>query len=208
VSGGRLDWGANPDRGGLFTTAAFLTATTRGNDTSPILRGKFVRESILCQTLPAPPPGIMPLEVMPGQNAADLEEQHTKDPGCAACHLTINPIGNGLERYDGIGALRTKYASGAPVRTDGEVKGIAGSTFSNGVELGKVVAASDLGQACVVTKTFRFAMGRKEDPGADACTLASLGAAFKGASFSFPQLLTAFVTSDAFRYRRPASSQQ
>jgi hypothetical protein len=190
----RVDFGASGDRGGFFTTAAFAASTTRANETDVIRRGKFVRESMLCQTLPSPPPEAMERNI--NGNAA-----------CAGCHKTINPIGHGLERYDAIGALRATYPDGRPVLARGEILGLDPGQFSGGVELGRLLRASPEGQACAVTQTLRFALARDEEP-TDACTLAQLVGEFKAAGFHHPKMVLAFVRSDAFRYRRPHAAEQ
>jgi Protein of unknown function (DUF1592)/Protein of unknown function (DUF1588)/Protein of unknown function (DUF1595)/Protein of unknown function (DUF1587)/Protein of unknown function (DUF1585) len=213
---GRVDFSGSADRGGFFTTPAFLTATTRGNDTSVIQRGLYVRQVVLCDELPQPPPGITPPEVKPGESALDAETRHTVDPVCAGCHVRINPVGHGLERYDAIGQLRTKYPNGQPVSQSGHVDGLATPDYAGGVELGRIVKESPSSKNCAVAHGFRWAMGRPEalpttinglPDTNDACTLADLGKKFAGANYDFSELVVALVTSDAFRYRRVNASQ-
>ena len=48
-----------PQRGGLLSMGALLTATSRGNRTSPVSRGKFTLSELLCQEPPPPPPGVV-----------------------------------------------------------------------------------------------------------------------------------------------------
>src|ERR1700744_5289240 len=43
---------------GLLTQGAFLAVQAKANQTSPVHRGKFVREQLLCQQLPPPPPNV------------------------------------------------------------------------------------------------------------------------------------------------------
>ena len=156
----RVDFTGSSDRGGFFTTPAFLTATTRGNDTSVIQRGLYVRQVVLCDELPQPPPGITPPEAKPGESALDAETRHTADPVCAGCHVRINPVGHGLERYDAIGRTRTTYPNGKPVSQTGHVDGLATPDYAGGVELGRIVKESPGSKNCVVAHGFRWAMGR------------------------------------------------
>ena len=45
-------------RAGLLGQATFLASTTGPVETSPTARGLFVREHLLCQLVPNPPPGV------------------------------------------------------------------------------------------------------------------------------------------------------
>ena len=42
-------------RAGILTQAAFLAVQAHPDQTSPVLRGKFVRTKLMCQTVPPPP---------------------------------------------------------------------------------------------------------------------------------------------------------
>jgi len=209
----RVDFGDSPDRGGLFTTSALLTSTVRGNETSVIHRGVYIRDVVLCSEVPAPPQAVTPPEVQPGESSLDAEQRHTQDPVCAACHELINPVGHGLERYDSIGGLRQTYGTGAPVKLDGYISGLTPeSTYAGGVELGRIVRASPDASRCVVKHAFRWAMGRFEHDhsGApeDACTIHQLGSVFAEKGNNFRELVVALTTSDSFRYRRPKERQE
>ncbi len=97
-------------RAGLLTQASLLAVNSKPNQSSPIHRGKFVRERLLCQTL-APPPNnvnIQPPEVDPTATTREKFSQHSSDPACAGCHRLMDPIGFGFESYDGIGQFRTR----------------------------------------------------------------------------------------------------
>ncbi len=191
------------DRGGLFTTAAFATASSRASDTSPVQRAMWVRTVALCDPPPPPPPSVPSLDPEDGESVQDAFERHLgKGEECAGCHLQLDPIGFGLERYDSIGRLRATYPSGDAVRTDGTITidGVE-QAFAGGVELGSLVASSRQAEACVVAHGWRWAMGRGDDV-ADSCGRSAAQQRFADSGRSFEELLLAVVASDAFRYRR------
>lgn len=197
------EFGDDPLRGGLFTTAGFATASSRASETSPVQRAMFVRKAVLCDPPPPPPPNIPSVEPDEGESVQDAFERHIdQGESCAGCHLSLDPIGFGLERYDSIGRLRTEYASGDAVRTDGSIT-IDGAPheFADGVALGSLVAGSAQAEGCVVTQTWRFALGRDEDV-ADACGRDQALSTFVDAGHGFAAMLVAVVQTDAFRYRR------
>jgi hypothetical protein len=197
-----VSWAANDERGGLLTTAAFATASSRAGDTSPVTRAVYVREVMLCSPPPPPPPAVPLLEPEEGESAQDAFDRHTADPACAGCHLSLDPIGHGLERYDSLGRLRGAYPDGSPVRLEGEIVIDGGRrTFAGGVELGRIVAESEDAASCVVSHAFRFAMGRTEST-ADLCALDRLDDSFAASGQAMPSLLLEIVGSDAFRFRR------
>jgi hypothetical protein len=198
----RVSWADDEQRGGLLTTAAFATASSRAGDTSPVTRAVYVREVMLCDPSPPPPADVPVIEPEEGESAQDAFERHTRDPACAGCHVLLDPIGHGLERYDSVGQLRQTYPDGSPVRLEGEIR-IDGTpvAFAGGVELGQAIAGSQAAATCAVAHTYRFALGRQESE-ADGCSLERLTESFTASDHAFEPLLLEIVTSDAFRFRR------
>jgi hypothetical protein len=105
-------------RGGLLGQASILTATSYPNRTSPVLRGRWLLETLLGSPPPPPPPDVPLLK----ENGSDGERQsvrqrlevHRKNPSCAICHVRMDPLGFSLENFDALGQWRTT-SDGAPV---------------------------------------------------------------------------------------------
>ncbi len=105
-------------RGGLLGQASILTATSYPNRTSPVLRGRWLLETLLGAPPPPPPPDVPPLK----ENGADGErhsvrerlDAHRKNPGCAICHVRMDPLGFSLENLDALGRWRAA-SDGVPV---------------------------------------------------------------------------------------------
>lgn len=191
-------------RAGLLTQASLLAVNAKPNQSSPIHRGKFVREQLLCQPLHPPPNNvnIQPPLVDPQATTRDKFSQHSSDPGCAACHKLMDPIGFGFEHYDGIGQWRD-LDHGLPVDATGE---LSATRDSDGAFDGAVALATRLGESaevreCVATQWFRFGYGHGEEK-ADACAMAQLQEAFRAADYNVKELLVALTRTDAFRYRK------
>jgi hypothetical protein len=102
-------------RGGIMTQASVLKLTANGTTTSPVLRGKWVRERIMGLDTPPPPPTVPAVEV-DIRGAVTIRQQldkHRADPSCAACHSKIDPPGFALESFDVMGAWRDRYRAAA-----------------------------------------------------------------------------------------------
>jgi hypothetical protein len=116
-------------RRGLLGKGAVLLVTSHPTTTSPVLRGKWVLESLL-GTPPPPPPANLDTALKsdpPGSPARTMREQmerHRTNPVCASCHQVMDPIGFALENFDVVGGWRTRDEAGlmlntAVVLTDG-----------------------------------------------------------------------------------------
>ena len=94
---------------GLLTHPGIMAAMAHEDRTSFILRGKLVREALLCTPMPPPPPGVDASEtnIDPKLTAQERAVQHRKDPSCASCHAHFDPLGFAFEIYDGLGKFRT-----------------------------------------------------------------------------------------------------
>jgi hypothetical protein len=102
-------------RGGLMTQASVLKITANGTTTSPVLRGKWVRERIMGLETPPPPPSV-PAVDPDIRGAVTIRQQldkHRADATCAACHAKIDPPGFALESFDVMGAWRDRYRASA-----------------------------------------------------------------------------------------------
>jgi hypothetical protein len=114
------------ERGGLLGQGSLLTVTSYPNRTSPVLRGKWVLENILGTPPPPPPPNVPGLKDK-GENGKPASvrerlEQHRKNPFCASCHASMDPLGFALENFDAIGGWRTSEA-GTPIDASGALPG-------------------------------------------------------------------------------------
>jgi hypothetical protein len=190
-------------RAGVVTLGALLAANAKPNQSSPVLRGKFVREQFLCQQLPPPPANlvIVPPEVKPGSTTRERFAVHEKDPTCASCHKMMDGLGVGLEAYDPLGRWRT-LDQGLPVDSSGTIIATrdADGTFNGGAELATRLGKSAEVRECMVRQWFRYANGRSEIEG-DACTLSRLYQAFDDGGHDMRELRVKIALSDAFRFR-------
>jgi len=143
----------DPKRVGFMGLAGFLTETSFSYRTTPTLRGKRVLVNLLCENIPDPPPnipkldpvGTVPTDVMAqSENVAVRLAQHRdpiKHPDCYGCHKRLDPVGLGLENFDGIGAYRTKYGDGTAIDPAGVLP--EGSSFTSVAELAKLLSTGD-----------------------------------------------------------------
>ena len=190
----------DPARQGLLTQGAVLTVTSFPTRTSAVKRGKWVLTQILCEEPPPPPPGVEGLkqEETPTGTLRERLEQHRADPTCAACHAFMDPIGFGLEAYDGIGSIRDND-NGFPLDTTGVLP--SGETFEGARELSQILGADERFPACVAEKMFIYALGR--GPGAsDDPYLEHLVEEWGGQGTRLRDLVALIALSEPFRMRR------
>jgi hypothetical protein len=190
------------DRGGLLTQGSLLAHHAQPLQTSPVHRGKFVRESFLCQFPPAPPDDliIVPPDLDPDLTTRERFNQHSADPECAGCHKLMDPLGLGFEHFDSVGRYRAEE-NGLSINASGEIiDSDVDGEFYGAVELGQALSESSQVASCMTKQWIRFAHGRSESPG-DACTLSQLGDAFESSDFNIRELVVALTQTDAFLYR-------
>jgi hypothetical protein len=117
-------------RGGLLSQGSILMVTSYPDRTSPVLRGKWVLDNMLGMPPPPPPPNVPDLDSSKSEDGRTLSlreqtERHRKDPGCASCHVRMDPLGFALENFDAIGAWHKTDATA--VLPDGtQFDGVAG----------------------------------------------------------------------------------
>ena len=207
---------AGTPRAGVLGEASFLAANAGPTETSPTARGIFIREQLLCQHVPPPPPNVdtnLPeaTEDKPLTRRQRMSA-HVENPLCASCHRLMDPIGFGLESFDAIGRFRqhetiliesptgkTKDEKkiNLDLDTRGEVAGIPNSSFSDSSQLGSILAQSTVCQECMVRQIFRYAFGRLETA-SDEETIHQLFATFRDSGFHFKDLLIGLVRSPEF----------
>lgn len=194
----RVELPPETKRGGLLGQASYLAVLSNATGTSPTHRGKHVMEKILCTGIEAPPPDVM-TEFEAGGDAltkAQLLQQHMEDPGCNSCHQFMDPIGLGLENYDGIGKFRT-HENGVELETEWEAATLG--TFDGAAELGTLVAADARSSQCLVLNLFRHASGHVETEG-ETDPLAAVENGFIEAEYRVQDMLIELVASPTFRY--------
>ena len=149
-------------RVGLLGLAGFLTHTSRETRSSPIIRGKWVLDAVLCTPL-AVPAGLVvsPLEE-PAAGSAPTTVRlqmaaHRVSPVCAGCHDMIDPIGLALENYDAVGRYRTAYDNGLPIDATGTLPD--GAKVDGLPSLVAALSTSPKFLPCAATKLATYALG-------------------------------------------------
>jgi hypothetical protein len=204
----RVDAPAASGRGGLLGLGAVMASHAHSNESSPIRRGLFVRDRILCQELPPPPANLdtTPPGLDFSLTTRERFAQHTADENCASCHKFIDGVGFGLEGFDGVGAFRSTE-NGKPLDTSGTLVGLdslSGSdthSFDGPRELAELLAGSDSAQACVARQYYRFARGYREEATSD-CSVDRLGKEFREGGLKLNDLLVAPVRLKDFLVRQ------
>jgi len=184
-------------RMGLLTLGAFLTMNAKQTQTSPTARGKYIRERVLCQTVPPPPPEVnTELDAPSGEGETMREKlaEHRLNPACTGCHQFIDPPGLLFESFDAAGVFR-ELENGVPVDSSGDLDGIP---LADARGLAELLRDDPRVGRCMVTQLFRHAQGRLDTPD-EAPTIDDLDARFVAADHRFLDLLVELATHEGFR---------
>ena len=190
----------SPPRVGLLGAGAILSAFAHPQRTSATARGKFVANSLLCRSIPDPPPGIAPLPSTPGPNQTwrQVLSQHRTAAQCAVCHGVLDPLGFGMETFDAAAKYRTTD-NGQPIDATGSIDGMA---FNGLAEMSAVIRKQAVAGPCFVSKVYSYLQGRSVN-NQDAAALDALATRFASSGNLVNQLLLELVSSDAFRFVEP-----
>lgn len=191
-------------RAGLLTHGSILTITSNPNRTSPVKRGKWVLENLLAAPPPPPPPDVPPLpENAPASKAVSLRErlaEHVANPGCASCHVRMDPIGLAFEHFDAIGAWRDRD-DGQPV--DATAVMHTGEKLDGVDSLRNLLTGKQREQfiRCLADRMLTYALGRGLE-WYDDCALDQITRGTRKGGDKFSALVLEVARSAPFQMRR------
>ncbi|UJR84552.1 DUF1592 domain-containing protein [Sandaracinus amylolyticus] len=203
------------ERAGILSHGTFLSAASKWGDTSPTQRGVLVQERLFCTHIPPPSPELLRMagasvdEPPPDRGSPCKSARYAAHASgaCAHCHLQVDPIGFGLERYDVAGRFREHDEGLTECTLDGRGELAGVGEFSGPGELGALVASSDRAERCAVQQVLRFALG-EADPELGARTLDGLVSRFDREGGHLHTLLIELVASHAFRHRMVPADEE
>ena len=192
----------NSERGGLLGHGSLLTVTSYPNRTSPVLRGKWVLETILGTPPPPPPPDVatLPDRSDSGKPVSVRErlESHRRNPRCAVCHAPMDPLGFALENFDAIGAWRSSDAA-TPIDSSGTMPD--GETFTGLSGLrAALLSHPEYFVETVTEALLTFAVGRSTEY-YDRPVVRSIVAESASSDYRWSSLILGVVNSAPFRMR-------
>jgi hypothetical protein len=175
-----------------LSLGAWLTIESDTEHSSPIKRGRWISDRVLCEPVPSPPAGlaIEPIVLSEEASVREALAQHRSDPTCAGCHAFLDVLGMGFEEFDGVGRRRTE----AMLDTLGELPG--GATFEGAEELSRLVDTERVG--CVTQKLFSYSVGRSVSPD-ERAEISRLAVEATREDYTLPEVIRAVVLSPAFR---------
>ncbi len=184
-------------RAGLLTQIGFVALNAHPGRSSPTIRGRAIRELVLCQKVPDPP-GDVDFSLFndpnsPNKTAKERLTAHATAPACAGCHKVTDPIGLALENFDGAGEFRTTE-NDVPIDTTGNLDGVP---YTDASSLAKAMRNSPSVPSCLVNRMAAYAVGRaptrEETP-----FITYLEKSFESDGYKVPDLLRTIALSDYF----------
>lgn len=203
----KVQWPDNR-RGGVTGMASVMAMTSHYRQTSPVLRGAWVLETLLGTPIPPPPPNVPALEPVQclencaekARTAAGMRQkilEHRANPACSACHNLMDPIGFALENFDWTGRWREKESDSAPIDASGALP--SGEAFHGPEELRQVLLAKkDEFLRHITGKMLGYALGRSLQDG-DSCTIQKMADTLQANNYGARTLVREIVMSTAFR---------
>jgi mono/diheme cytochrome c family protein len=190
-------------RAGLLGQGAILTVTSYPNRTSPVVRGKWLLETILGAPPPPPPANVPPFPEQAGAvkptTVRARMEQHRKNPVCANCHAQLDPLGFALENFNGVGQWRSTEAN-APVDASGSLPG--GQKFSGPAEFRSALMTYEKAFTTnLVDRLLTYALGRGVET-ADMPAVRQILAQAEPEDYRWSAIITGIVRSLPFQMKR------
>lgn len=184
-------------RWGILNQVSFLALHSHPGRSSPTVRGKALRETLLCQVVPPPPPNVDFSAVEdPDANLHTARERltaHRNNPVCAGCHKITDPIGLGMENFDGAGQYRVSEG-GVIIDASGSLDG---KDFTDPQGLAQALHDHPGVPTCLVKRMYGYGVGGLTTA-VDKPQLAYLNKRFEASGYRVPDLLRAIALSPAF----------
>jgi hypothetical protein len=184
-------------RAGLLSQISFLALHSHPTRSSPTLRGKALRETLLCQRVPPPPPNVdfsaLDNPTSPFKTQRERVAFHLTNPVCAGCHKIMDPMGLALENFDSDGRYRAEE-NGTKIDASGTLDG---KKFEGVTSLGQVLHDYPALTSCLVQRVYSYSSGGAPRP-EDKKTLDYFNARFAEAGYRLPDLLRTIALSNAF----------
>ena len=193
-------------RSGILTHVSFVSLHSHPGRTSPTIRGKAMREMIMCQKVPDPPGNVNFTVVQDTNNplfktARERLTAHATEAMCTGCHKITDPIGLALENFDSAGGYRLRE-NGAMLDTSGTLNA---TQFTGAAGLGQAMRENAAVTQCLVRRLSAFALGRATTAG-EAAWVKSLNDGFSADTYRIPNLMKRIATStEFFRVSAPAN---
>lgn len=190
-------------RGGVLGMSGVLAVTSFSHRTSPVLRGKWILETLLGTPPPPPPPNVPNLDDVVPESDEPLTlrqrlERHREDPQCASCHAVMDPLGFGLENYDVLGRWRDE-SDGMAIDSAAALPD--GTTFRGPDELKKLLLArKETFIRNLTAKTLGYALARQLT-NEDQCVVESITRKLAEDDYAAQTLLVEIINSVPFRYK-------
>ncbi len=209
----RVDLPENSHRGGVLGMSAVLAVSSYSHRTSPVLRGKWIMETLLGTAPPPPPPNIPDLDEVVVEDGEKLSvrqrlERHRADPTCASCHSVMDPLGFGLENYDVLGRWRTEV-DGIDIDSTGTLPD--GTTFAGAAGLkDQLMQRKDEFIRHLTRKMLGYALARQLT-NEDQCVVESISEKVAEDDFRAQTLVLEIVKSVPFQYKSgqsPSSNKE
>ena len=189
-------------RSGLLTEVGFAALASHPGRSSPTLRGRGIRENLLCQKVPNPPGNVdfSRFESADAQKKTARERLalHSTNAACAGCHKITDPIGLALENLDGVGQFRSTE-NGAVIDASGTLDGVP---FQDAAGLGRAMRDNPATTSCVVQRLASYALGRNAG-GGDKPYVDYLNQLFARNDYDFLELLRRVALSEALFAVKP-----
>ena len=203
----RVTFGDDEPRGGVLGQGSFLTVTSYPNRTSPVLRGRWVLESLLGTPPPSPPADVpgLPDRGEDGRPASVRErlERHRESPACATCHAPMDPLGFALENFDAVGGWRDAE-DGTPVDSSAVLPD--GTQFRGpaGLRMYLVSRHRQFVEA-MTEKLLAYALGRRLEY-YDRPAVRGIVREAAASDYRLSDIILGIVGSPAFQMRRAAAN--
>jgi hypothetical protein len=198
---------SNTPRSGVLMQGSVLTVSSYATRTSPVLRGKWILDNLFAAAPPPPPPNVVRLDEEGVGTTVSLRERmevHRRNPTCAACHRRMDPLGFGLENFDGVGAWRMKDGN-FDVDASGQLPD--GRAFHGPGELATILGNEKEAFARALTsKMLVYALGRGPEP-ADKRTVRTIARRLAAENYRFSRLILEIVQSVPFQMRPGVAPQ-
>lgn len=194
-------------RFGILTHPSILSMNSYADHTSPVRRGKWTLERILCNPPGSPPADVPPLPPAPsGDDLRDesyirqrLAQHRLQGATCNGCHSIMDPVGLSYENYNPMGSWRNTYINGQTVDASGMLP--TGEKLRDFSDLAKIFQTDYRYPTCFTSNLMSFSQGVNMKKFTNRCTIALVRNAGTGNTKKFSDLVVIIVKSSSFRSR-------